>query len=542
MIRVRWLALLLAGGAGCKSAQTAPDAPAGAPPPASPPASEVSSAPAPAGEGAKREKVEREGVTPRDVQLDATEGDASLVRWQVITPFPASNDDIVRPTANAGVIEDQQAADRPREPPAAAKVPIADFLPPAPKPGPLAEPIPADHAGYPADLAKLAMPSDNPQTSDKVALGKKLFFDARLSADGTVSCATCHDPEKGFADALPTSIGIGKQLGQRNAPTVLNAALAETQFWDGRAPTLEEQAKLPITNPIEMGQKAPEDAMKAIAGDATYQAEFQKTFGRAPNFEDVARAIAAYERTLIALDARFDRFLAGDEKALTAQERRGWTLFNGKGNCMSCHALNRTQPLGIDGKFHNIGVAARKQDFVQLARDGLQHVLKGDLETVDRMALETKFSELGRFLVTKQQNDIGAFKTMPLRNVAVTAPYFHDGSAPTLWDVMDHYNKGGEQNPFLDSGMERLGLSEAEIDDLVAFMGALTSQRFEAQAKGAMARQRALSRTKRPLRDTAVALGKNTEGPGVKGPFGDLHPESRAKDAAEIGGRMGGAR
>jgi cytochrome c peroxidase len=405
-----------------------------------------------------------------------------------------------------------------------------------PKPDALAQPKPADQAGLPKELTRAVTPADNATTADKVALGEKLFFDGRLSADGTVACATCHQPDKGFTDGRATSVGIKQQVGHRNAPTVLNALYNETQFWDGRAHLLEDQAKLPITNPIEMGQPNLDAAVAAVAKIPEYRAEFEKVFGRAVNGDDLARAIAAYERTQVAFDAPFDRFLAGDEKALDASARRGWALFNGRGRCMSCHGINGTQPTFTDNKFHNIGVSAHKQNFVTLARKGLELVDSGDPHAVDRAALETDMSELGRFLVTKHASDVGAFKTSTLRNVLVTPPYFHDGSQATLWDVMDHYNKGGVQNPFLDGGIQRLGLSEREIDDVVAFLASLTSDRYAAIGKKELARQRARSRTRRPERDEAAALGRKAQ-VGLTGPFGDPVPPQTLRDPSTIGGR-----
>lgn len=405
---------------------------------------------------------------------------------------------------------------------------------PLPKPGPLAQPAPNTQPGFPHDLYRLTLPADNPDSPEKVALGEKLFFDGRLSADGTVACATCHDPQKGFTDQHTTSIGIRGQKGHRNAPTVLNALFNDTQFWDGRAAKLEDQAKLPILNPIEMGQKSPEDVVAAVAKVPEYQAAFQKIFGKPVNYDDLARAIASYERSQAATGSRFDRFIGGDENALTAQERRGWALFNGKGRCMSCHGFTPTQPTFSDNKFHNIGVSAHKQDFVELARKGLKLVDSASAEAIDRAALETDMSELGRFLVTKQPKDVGAFKTPGLRNLLVTQPYFHDGSQATLWDIVDHYNKGGIQNPFLDGGITRLGLTEPEIDDLVSFLFALTSDRYEPLAKKELARQRALSRTTRPQRDTAAATAKTAL---VKQPLGDIAPNPTLKDPSRIGGR-----
>lgn len=403
-----------------------------------------------------------------------------------------------------------------------------------PKPSALSRPPAAGQIGTPDVLLQLVAAPDNASSPDKIALGEQLFFDARLSADNSVSCATCHDPDKGFTDQLKTSVGIGKQVGHRNSPSVLNALFNEAQFWDGRAMRLEDQAKLPILNPIEMGHKAPADAVAAIAKVPAYDAAFKKVFGRPVTFDDIARAIAAYERTQLALASRFDKFIGGDEKVLTAQERRGWSLFNGKGRCTSCHAFNPTQPLFTDNKFHNIGVSAHKQNFPALAKRGLTAVNSADPDAVDRAALETDMSELGRFLVTKEVKDIGGFKTPGLRNLLVTQPYFHDGSQATLWDVVDHYNKGGVANPYLDGGITRLGLSEPEIDDLVAFLAALTTDRYQPLATRELARQRARSRTQRPERNTAAALGKQ---PGFAGVLGDVAPNPTDKDPARIGGR-----
>ncbi|MEW6271448.1 MAG: cytochrome c peroxidase [Thermodesulfobacteriota bacterium] len=380
--------------------------------------------------------------------------------------------------------------------------------------------------GISETIYAIAVPGGPPRP-ELIALGEKLFNDKRLSADDTVSCATCHDPKRGFVDHLPTSEGIGKQIGKRNAPTVLAAMFNATQFWDGRAVTLEDQAKLPILNPIEMGMKSPDDVVAKVRAIPEYQQEFQQVFGREPTYDDVAAAIAAFERMHPGADARFDRFIRGDSKALGASAKRGWALFNGKGRCNTCHAFSTTSPLFSDQKFHNIGIAAHKTDFVELARNAAKIVREGDLDQIDRLALETDMSELGRFLVTKQPADIGAFKTPTLRNVAATAPYMHDGSLATLWDVMDHYNKGGVPNPFLDGGMQRLGLTEAEIDDMVAFMESLTGDSQAAFAKEEMARMRA-KKNVRPERDTAVAMGK-------KGNMGDLAPDPDLKNPADIG-------
>ncbi len=356
---------------------------------------------------------------------------------------------------------------------------------------------------------QVVIPKDNKMTPERVALGKKLYFETRLSKDGTVACATCHDISRGFTDQRKVSEGVGGALGKRNAPTTMNAFLMQAMFLDGRAPRLEDQAKLPILNPIEMAHPNEQAALAAIAGDPEYKKMFQAAYGRDPNYEDLARAIAAFQRTFVFLNSPFDRFLAGDENAISEQAKRGWALFNGKGRCMSCHQMNPSNPIGTDSRFHNIGVAARKQNFEELAQRALKALEKeGGVKAVDRLALETDLSELGRFMVTKDRADIGAFKTMQMRNVGVTAPYMHDGSMATLWDVMDHYNKGGEPNPFLDGGIEPLALSEDEIDAVVAFMFTLTDERLAGQNQKAFEDQRKLAQTERPFRDTAMAERK----------------------------------
>ncbi|MDY7227827.1 cytochrome-c peroxidase [Hyalangium rubrum] len=392
-----------------------------------------------------------------------------------------------------------------------------------------AAPPPKLPLGVSPTLWKLSVPAGAEPTPEKVALGEKLFNEKRLSADDTVSCATCHEPTKGFVDGKALSTGIKNQQVTRNSPTVLNAMFNATQFWDGRAGTLEDQAKLPILNPREMGMPSPEAVVTKVRAIPEYSAEFKKVFGREVNYDDLAAAIAAFERTQFSGSARFDKFIHGDDKALNASEKRGWALFNGKARCNSCHAANIVSPLFSDQKFHNIGIAAHKQDFVQLAREALTVVRTGDEKQIDELALETKFSELGRFLVTKKENDVGAFKTPTLRNVGITGPYMHDGSLVTLWDVMDHYNKGGVPNPYLDGGMQRLGLTEPEIDDVVAFLFALTDERYEKFNRQELARQTA-RKGKRPERDTEVALGK-------KGNLGDLapNPDLAVKNPAELG-------
>jgi len=392
----------------------------------------------------------------------------------------------------------------------------------APDAGPLARPKSLQQVGVPIDATRAAIPPDNPQTAEKIALGQRLFFDGRLSADGTVACSTCHDPARAFTDGRPASIGIKGRVGQRNAPTILNALYNKTQFWDGRVKTLEEQAALPIVNPVEMGQPSLDAAVARIAAIGEYQAAFRTVFGRPPNGPDLLRAIASYERTQLSFDSPFDRFIAGDQNAIEAAARRGWELFNTRGRCNKCHALTedkRDVTNFTDNDFHNIGIGIIRHNVVALARQAEQLISSGDTSAIDRAAIQTEMSALGRFLITKKEADIAAFKTPNLRNALVTGPYFHDGSQETLWDVMDHYNKGdGVQDPYLDEDIQPLALTEGDIDDLVAFLASLTSADYREAGAKELARQRELSGTTRPQRDTARAFGPKPPRPELPRP------------------------
>jgi cytochrome c peroxidase len=348
-------------------------------------------------------------------------------------------------------------------------------------------------------------------------LGQKLFFEPRLSGDGTVACATCHDPARAFTDGRPVSVGIHGRVGQRNAPTVLNALYNKHQFWDGRVATLEQQAALPITNPFEMGSASMRDAVAAIANDRGYQAQFMQAFGRPVNEQDTLSAIAAYERSLASFDSPFDQFVAGDTDAISDSAKRGWELFKAKARCHLCHALTDNQPdttLFMDNDFHNIGVGIVRHHVAPLAQKVERELAQGHLVAIDTAAITSEMSVLGRFLVTKDRSDIASFKTPSLRNVLVTGPYFHDGSMQTLWDVMDHYNKGdGITNPWLDKDMQPLALTEREIDDVVAFLASLTSRQYKAIGDQEYARQLALSKMSRPQRDTTRAFGAKPKQP-----------------------------
>jgi len=388
--------------------------------------------------------------------------------------------------------------------------------------GPLAEPKSLQQTGVSADNTRATIPSDNPQTPAKIVLGQRLFFERRLSADGTVACSSCHDPKKAFTDGRAVSIGIKGRAGQRNAPTILNALYNKTQFWDGRVRTLEEQAAQPIVNSSEMGQPSLDKAIARIASIAEYDQAFRDVFGRPPNGPDLLRAIASYERTQVSFDSPFDHFVAGDENAIDTSAKRGWELFNTRGRCNKCHALTeekRDVTNFTDNDFHNIGIGIIRHNVVALARQAKQLINSEDTAAVDRAAIQTDMSALGRFLITRKDSDTASFKTPNLRNVLVTAPYFHDGSQLTLWDVVDHYNKGaGLQNPYLDQDIQPLALTEGDIDDLVAFLASLTSPDYKDQGVIELARQRALSRTNRPQRDTARAFGPKSARPKPPSP------------------------
>jgi len=289
----------------------------------------------------------------------------------------------------------------------------------------------------PAGLPELEVPQDNPLTAAKIELGKQLYFDARLSIDQTVSCATCHDPAKGWSNGEQFATGVKGQVGGRNSPTVINTAFQVFQFWDGRAKSLEEQALGPIENPIEMALPLAEmeERLNKIDG---YRRQFKQVFGKDRiEAADVARAIASFERTVLSGNSAFEKYHAGDTKALSAGAVRGMQLFFGKARCSSCH----NGPNFTDNAFHNIGIGMDKPE-----------------------------PDVGRAAISKLEGDTGAFKTPTLREITRTAPYMHDGSLKTLEEVIEHYNKGGIENAYLDEEIFPLKLTETEKADLLAFL------------------------------------------------------------------------
>ncbi len=322
--------------------------------------------------------------------------------------------------------------------------------------------------------------------TDKSTLGEQLFFDKRLSVDGTVSCASCHDPATGFASRDTVAIGVRNQNGARNVPTLLNARLSESYFWDGRARTLEEQAKQPLLNAVEMGLENESVLVARVSAIPEYREMFRRLFPReGVTLDTVARTIAAYERTLVSVNSPFDRFIRGDKKAISANQKAGWTLFKGKAKCIECHAFSRSSLVFTDFKFHNTGVAGKDEDFTNLTQRAGAIRVRRRTEPVALFAHQREFSELGRFLVTLDDRDIGAFKTPTLRDVELTGPYMHNGSLRTLLDVVRFYNQGGQKNPNLDRKMQVLNLNEQEINALVDFLRALTSDEVLRRAQSA---------------------------------------------------------
>jgi cytochrome c peroxidase len=352
-----------------------------------------------------------------------------------------------------------------------------------------------------------SIPKGNELNAARIALGRKLYFDPRLSSDDTVACATCHDVARGFTDQRLVSEGVKDQLGRRNAPTTLNAAMLEPLFLDGRAATLEDQAGMPILNPIEMGMKSEQDVVTKLAAIPEYKEAFRNAYGRDVSYEDLRRAIASFERTLVFLDSPFDRFLRGDQKAISdsGAPRLGPVQRQGALRDLPSDLVREPDRHRLPVPQHRcLGTqaglrGAGAEGAAALAQDSSEKAL-------DQLALGTDLSELGRFMITREYADIGSFRTLQLRNLGITAPYMHDGSVQTLWDVMDHYNKGGEPNPYLDGGIEPLALTEEELGQVVDFMFTLTDDRFADQNRAQMEKQRAQAAKSRPFRDDAVAL------------------------------------
>jgi cytochrome c peroxidase len=299
--------------------------------------------------------------------------------------------------------------------------------------------------GLDADAA--VIPADNPLTEDKIKLGKRLYFDKNLSIDKTISCATCHIPEKGFAENEQFSSGVGGKKGTRNAPTVINRLFSTRQFWDGRAASLEEQAVGPVHNPVEMAMPDPKVVEERLKGDPIYAEQFKAAFppDGAITEDHIGKAIASFERTVLSGNSPYDRFIAGDKDAMSESAQRGYAIFKDekKGNCVTCHVnFNFT-----DENYNNLGVG-----------------------------MKAKTLDLGHYAVSKLEGHKGAFKTPTLRDVARTAPYMHDGSERTLEGVINLYEKGGVANQWLSAKMKPIKLTKQEKADLVEFLKALSGE------------------------------------------------------------------
>ena len=289
----------------------------------------------------------------------------------------------------------------------------------------------------PLGLPSISSPPHNRMSAEKIALGKRLFFDKNLSLDRSISCATCHDPEKGWSNGQPVARGVHGVQGNRNVPTLFNVALNRVQFWDGRVFSLEAQALAPLLNPLEMAMPSRQALVERVRAEPEYETLFAQAFRDGLTAENIARALAVFERTILAGNAPFDRFEAGDPHAMSESARRGLNVFQKKGRCALCHK----PPNFTDIAFSNIGVGMDRQD-----------------------------PDVGRFAVTNIRSNLGSFKPPTLRELPKTAPYMHDGSIATLEEVIEFYDKGGIPNAQLSEGIAPLRLTNQEKADLLQFL------------------------------------------------------------------------
>ncbi len=318
------------------------------------------------------------------------------------------------------------------------------------------------HAGALEILPPLPISPENPLTPGKVELGKKLFFDRRLSGDGTMACATCHNPETGYTDGLAISLSYPTTRNWRNASSLINLAYNDVFFWDGRATTVEEQALFPIMSAFEMNQNLDflEEELKEVPG---YVTEFQNVFGGEITRERVGMALAAFQKTLVSKNSPLDKYLQGDQKALTAVQKEGFDVFTGKGNCIACH----NGPNLTDNKFYNLGVpeniAVEKDPRVSATR-------RFTAKVSGYKAYRTLTEDPGRYLVTKERKDWKAFKTPTVREVSLTGPYMHNGVFKELEDVIEFFNKGGGDDPGKSPLLKPLHLTDDEKLTLEVFL------------------------------------------------------------------------
>ena len=344
----------------------------------------------------------------------------------------------------------------------------------------------------PLGLPVIPVPDDNPVTEDKVQLGRKLFFDRRLSANNTLSCAMCHIAEQGFAqNELKTPVGMEGKSVRRNAPTIYNTAYLNRLFHDGREFSLENQVWAPLLAVNEMGNLSIGTVIERIRSLADYDDLFERAFGRGPDIQTIGMALASYERTLVSGNSSFDRWYFGKDKTTIGESaQRGFALFRGKARCIACHTVAQKFALFTDDDFHNTGIGYYAT--MRPASAKLEVLLApGRLERVETDILRAtgteQFHDLGRYEVTGLPADRWRYRTPTLRNVALTAPYMHDGSLPSLRDVLLFYNRGGVPNEVLDPLISPLGLSDAEIDDLLSFLQSLTGSNVDALVSDAFA-------------------------------------------------------
>lgn len=344
-------------------------------------------------------------------------------------------------------------------------------------------------------LPKVIVPDDNPITEAKVELGRKLFMDRRLSHNNTISCAMCHVPEQAFtSNELAMAVGIEGRTNKRNAPTILNAVFYNKFFHDGREHSLENQVIGPIVAFNEMGNPSVGYVIDKIKNTRDYDGMFERAFGTPANLDHINKAIAAYERTLVSGNSRFDRYQYGNDKAaMNASEINGFKIFMGKGRCVTCHIVEEKSAIFTDQGFHNTGIGYTRNNTVYHREPTMPITLAPGITVQTPSdhfdhASERPPNDVGRFEVTENPEDRWAYKTPSLRNVALTAPYMHDGSLPTLESVVNFYNKGGEDNPLKDPLIMPLKLTAQDKSDLVAFMKALTGDnvaKLEKEARDA---------------------------------------------------------
>lgn len=337
----------------------------------------------------------------------------------------------------------------------------------------------------PLGLPKVPVPVDNPITAQKVALGRKLFFDRRLSLNDTFSCAMCHIPDQGFtSNELAMAVGIEGRSVRRNSPTIYNAAYASLLFHDGREDTLEQQIWGPLLATNEMGNPSIGYVLNKLRRMQDYQGLFEAAFaGEGISMLTLGKALASYQRTLVSGDSAFDRWrYAGDIKALSVSARRGFEVFTGKGGCSACHTVGDQYALFTDNGLHNTGLGYRTSMGIRPAKEKITIApgvsIELDREIVDQVG-EAPAADVGRYEITQNPHDRWKYKTPSLRNVALTAPYMHDGSLSTLGDVVDFYDAGGFPNELLDPLIRPLHFTDEEKQDLVAFLQSLTGSNVD---------------------------------------------------------------